>query len=102
MKSITLECPTCGVTKRQKIPKEIVDKRNQSKKGIVTILIPQNAICPHLFLVYMDTNFKVRDTSAMVSASEENIPKEAININSIDDLLKSLNPDKVKSILDRL
>jgi hypothetical protein len=100
MKAIMLQCPTCGKTKRQKIPKEIVDKRNQSKKGIVTILIPQNSICPHLFLVYMDQNFKIRDTSAVVGA--KSIPKEAINIKNIDDLLKSLEPDKIKSILDRL
>jgi hypothetical protein len=100
MKTVIMVCPTCGKTKRQKIPKEIIAKRNLSKKGIVTILIPQNTICPHLFLVYMDQNFKVRDTSAVIGAKA--VPKEAININSINDLLKSLEPDKVKSILDRL
>lgn len=102
MKSVMLTCPICGKTKKQKIPKEIVSKKNISSKGIITILIPQNSICPHLFLVYMTKNYEIRNISAVDSTSKVKIPEEAININNIDDLIKSLKPDKVKSILDRL
>ena len=101
MKKVILECPSCHATKMQKLPKELMEKRNQSSKGVVTILIPEGAICPHLFLVYIDKNFSVRDTEAVINANQYN-GKKVVEISEIDELIKQISPDKMSDLLKRL
>ena len=67
MQRILLKCPQCGTTRFQKIPQQMMESRNQCKKGIVAILIPEKTVCEHMFVVHVDTHFTVRDALLIVA-----------------------------------
>lgn len=101
MKRVPLECPICSAVKLQKIPSQIIEKRNQCEKGIVAILIPENTICPHLFVVYVDLNFTIRD-----AVSEEGIKnvnrKKFISVKTIDEFISKLSKKTLNNLLHKL
>ena len=101
LKRLILECPECKKTKVQKIPENLMEKRSQIDKGICGILIPENTICEHGFLVYIDTNFSIRDVISLSHAKDLNM-KKVIHLKTIEDLVNSLTPKTLKSILNQL
>jgi hypothetical protein len=101
LKRLILECPECKKTKIQKIPENLMEKRNQIEKGICGILIPENTICNHGFIVYIDTNFSIRDVISLKYAQDLNM-KKVIQLKTIEELVSSLTPKTLKSILNNL
>jgi mannitol/fructose-specific phosphotransferase system IIA component len=101
MKKIILQCPICQQKKFLSIPEAVMEKRNQIEKGIVCIEIPRNITCDHSYAIYLDTNFAIRDYTTIDHIQELN-RKKIVHFQEIDDLLKNLNTDLVRDILNRI
>ena len=101
VKRLILKCPVCGASKMQKIPESLINKRNCNEKGICTILIPEDSICEHLFVVYVDRDFRIRGADTPDEIKEFN-PKSYVNIHEIKDLVAKLKPASIKSLLKNL
>ena len=59
-REIHLCCPKCGHNIFYSIPHEMVELRNQTKKGVINVTIPRGLTCEHTFLAVIDQNFVVR------------------------------------------
>jgi hypothetical protein len=101
MKRIPLMCPVCSAVKLQKIPAQVIEKRNQNDKGIVAIMIPENTVCPHLFVVYVDQNFTIRDAVSVDGIKDLN-RKKFINVNSIDEIVSKLSKKTINKLMGKL
>lgn len=101
MKRISLICPICSKSKIQKVPPGLLDKRNQCAKGIVAILVPENTICEHLFVVYVDMNFSIRDTISGEELKKINQSK-LINVNSIEDVVSKISKKNLTTLMKKL
>lgn len=58
MTKIRVICPSCGNDGNIEILEKDVMK---SDRGIITVNVPENSICSHSFIVYVDKNLDVRD-----------------------------------------
>ena len=59
MMDVKIECPKCNQSGSIKVEENIV---KESLKGVTAINIAEDLICFHSFMIYIDKNFKVRDT----------------------------------------
>jgi len=57
---LQLECPICHKTILHKLSNSLILQKNNSQKGILNLMIPQNLICEHSFIAYIDKYFNVR------------------------------------------
>jgi len=58
MAKIRIACPSC----RKKGNFEVLESNFKNNlRGILTINVSENTICPHSFLVYIDKNLQIRD-----------------------------------------
>ena len=94
-------CPDCGRTKIVKIPENIFQAATECEKGILAILIPENTICKHNFMIFVDRNFSVRDTMTTDHVRNVN-KKKIINLNDLDDLVNKLSKKSIRRVLDAL
>ena len=101
MKRIPIRCPECSATKLQKLPESLMERRNMCEKGIIAILVPENTICPHGFLVYVDQNFSIRDYVTISNCKDIN-KKRIICCKDIDEIVTKLKPTTIKNILQKL
>jgi hypothetical protein len=56
---ITIVCPKCNKRGNVLIPMRI---RKKEDKSLVKVCIREGKICPHSFIAYLDSDFKVRGT----------------------------------------
>ena len=101
VKKIVLQCPICKKGKLQELPEKIFLDRQKLDKEIVAILIPENTICPHGFIVEVDENFSIRDAIS-IDKVQETRKKQLISLKSIEDMIAKLSPNSVKNILSKL
>jgi hypothetical protein len=101
VKKVILDCPTCHKTKFQGLPDSLMEERHQIDKGIVAILIPENTICTHSFIVYIDMNFAIRDVVSIEQVQEEK-KKLLVSLKTIEDLVSNLNKKSLQSVLSKL
>jgi hypothetical protein len=101
MKRVMIECPTCHHKKLQGIPPQLMEERNQCEKGIVAVLIPTNIVCGHIFIIYIDQNFAIREYLTPEHAQELN-KKKIIQFHTIEDMLQKMKPDVLDIIKARL
>jgi len=93
MKKLLITCPSCGKTGHIEISEEIIKK---SLRGLLSVNIAEETICPHTFSVYIDKNLKIRDYFMVdfkidlpnigdpVSLDKKKIPaKEVLNVDLI-------------------
>ena len=59
MIKIDITCPVCHSMKLQFIPEELITELDKKGQDIGLILIPENVICEHLFLVEIDHIYDV-------------------------------------------
>lgn len=79
-----------------------MEQRNQfSDKGVVAVLIPENTLCEHGFMVFIDRNFSIRDVKSLEKMQEMNKMK-FVHLKTIEDLLGKLNPTALQSIIQKL
>lgn len=78
-----------------------MEQKFQCEEGFIGILVPENTICKHLFIVYMDKHFTVRDRIAVDQLKEYN-KRKLVTFKDIDDLMFSLRPKTIKNILEKL
>jgi hypothetical protein len=101
MKKVVFQCPVCGKQRLQALPESIIDARNYIRKEIIAILIPENTLCEHAFLVYIDTNFSIRDVVTLDLMVEVNKQK-IISLQTIEEIIKKMSPDSLRSVLKNL
>ena len=58
MAKVEIRCPSCNKRGNIEIAEDII---NQSARGVTAINIPQDQICTHSFVAYIDKNLAVRD-----------------------------------------
>ena len=56
--NVQVRCPICSQTDEIQISKKELGK---ASRGLLSISLPENVVCNHSFIVYVDRNFKVRD-----------------------------------------
>ena len=78
-----------------------MQEKYQSEQGIIGILVPENSICEHVFIVYIDKSFRVRERIAVNELKEYN-KRKLLSFKDIDDILTSLKPKTIKNILEKL
>ena len=66
---IILRCPICEKNSLHKLDRDLVERRKQNPLGIVPILI-NHAVCEHLFLIYVDAHFAIRNYMPVMSATD--------------------------------
>ncbi len=101
MKNIQLICPTCFAAKIQKLPEQIMSRRYQHNNGIIGILVPENTVCNHLFIVYVDKHFAARDRVAADQLTKFN-KRKLVTLKDIDGIIANLQPKTIKNILEKL
>lgn len=101
MKRVLLKCPICEKTRIQRIPQALTQNREKSEKGILTILIPDNTICEHMFVIQVDRHFHVRDAFSIDTIKEIN-KKKFVYVKEIENMIASLKPKTIKQILKDL
>jgi hypothetical protein len=55
---ISIICPVCSTSGKIQISKKDLGK---ASRGLLSISIPEQVVCEHSFIAYIDRNFKVRD-----------------------------------------
>jgi hypothetical protein len=58
MAKVEIRCPSCAKIGKIEIKESIL---SQSIRGITAVNIPENLICEHSFIAYIDKNLAVRD-----------------------------------------
>lgn len=101
MKKVLLVCPTCNAIKTQSLPEQIMQQKFQCEQGIIGILVPEKSICEHVFIVYIDKAFNIRERIAVNELKEYN-KRKLLSFKDIDDILSSLKPKTIKNILEKL
>jgi len=101
MKRVMIECPTCHLKKLQGIPPQLMEERNHCEKGIVAVLIPTNIVCTHVFVMYIDMNFSVRDYLTSDKMQELN-KKKIVQFHTIEEMLHKMKPEVIDAIKARL
>ena len=56
--NVNVRCPICSETAEIEVAKKELGK---ASRGLLSVSIPENLVCEHSFITYIDRNFKVRD-----------------------------------------
>lgn len=67
--AIVIQCPKCYKHLYYEIPKDLISRRLNNPKDLVSISIPSQIICPHTFVVYIDRQFAIR-SSALIDHTQ--------------------------------
>ncbi len=55
---VDIRCPICSESGKIEVSKKELGK---ASRGLLSISLPENVVCKHSFVAYIDKNFKVRD-----------------------------------------
>jgi hypothetical protein len=58
MGQVEVKCPSCGKKGKIKISDDLI---KSTSKGLLSVNIANDIICPHSFLAYIDKNLQIRD-----------------------------------------
>ena len=90
MIKIDITCPVCGSKKLQFIPEELIMELDKRGQQISLILIPENVICEHLFLVEIDQNFRVTNVYNVGDMLASEALEAAESIQSSEEILSTV------------
>lgn len=88
MKNVLIKCPACSKTKKINLDENII---SHNHKGITTVNINKDQLCPHNIIVYIDNNLDVRDCFIL------DFELETPNIN-VDQSKKEFKTQNLKDI----
>ena len=104
MIQIELRCPVCDSIKLQYIPEEVITELDKRGQQIGLVLIPENVICEHLFLVEIDQNFRVvktYDIGKLLASEALQSVKEITTAEEIKASITRLESINYVDLLDR-
>ncbi|MHA1715633.1 MAG: hypothetical protein ACTSXP_08305, partial [Promethearchaeota archaeon] len=59
-KNVFIECPVCAESGFYTCPAEVLKNRHDQDSGLISMVVPGGAICPHEFVVYLDKKLDVK------------------------------------------